>query len=59
MTSDGGGYILAASHSISPETPEDNIFAMYEAAGLTKESIFDRAAAIRARGSGSVESPGE
>lgn len=59
MTSDGGGYILAASHSISPETPEDNIFAMYEAAGLTKESIFDRAAAIRARVSGSVAPTGE
>ena len=49
MTSDGGGYILAASHTISPETPDDNIFAMYEAAGLGKAEIFDQAAATRNR----------
>jgi uroporphyrinogen decarboxylase len=49
MTGDGGGYILAASHTISPETPDANIFAMYEAAGLTREAIFDRAAALRGR----------
>jgi uroporphyrinogen decarboxylase len=49
MTADGGGYILAASHTISPETPDENIFAMYEAAGIGKAEIFDRAAAIRAR----------
>jgi uroporphyrinogen decarboxylase len=49
MTADDGGYILAASHTISPETPDENIFAMYEAAGLTQEEICDRAAAIRAR----------
>ena len=48
MTSDGGGYILAASHTIPPETPDDNIFAMYQEAGISKEEIFDRAAAIRA-----------
>jgi len=48
MTADGGGYILAASHTIPPETPDDNIFAMYAAAGLSKEEIFDRAASIRA-----------
>ena len=48
MTTDGGGYILAASHTIPPETPDDNIFAMYAAAGLTREQIFDRAASIRA-----------
>ncbi len=47
MTADGGGYILAASHTIPPETPDENIFAMYEAAGLSKEEIFDRAAQIR------------
>ena len=47
MTSDGGGYILAASHTVPPETPDENIFAMYEAAGLGKEEIFDRAAQIR------------
>jgi uroporphyrinogen decarboxylase len=47
MTSDGGGYILAASHSIPPETPVDNLFALYEAVGVTKEQIFDSAADIR------------
>jgi len=46
MTADGG-YILAASHTIPPETPDENIFAMYEEAGITREEIFDRAAQIR------------
>lgn len=49
MTTDGGGYILAASHTVPPETPDENIFAMYEAAGITREEIDDRAAAIRTR----------
>jgi len=49
MTSDGGGYILAASHTIRPETPDVNIFAMYAAAGVGREDIFDRAAQIRIR----------
>jgi uroporphyrinogen decarboxylase len=48
MTGDGGGYILAASHTIPPETPDDNIFAMYAEAGISREEIFDRAAQIRA-----------
>ena len=48
MTADGGGYILAASHTISPETPDENIFAMYEVAGITRQEIQDRAASIRA-----------
>jgi len=48
MTSDGGGYILAASHTIPPETPVENIFAMYQEAGITREEAFDRAAGIRA-----------
>ena len=48
MTADGGGYILAASHTIPPETPDDNIFAMYLEAGITREEIFDCAAQIRA-----------
>jgi uroporphyrinogen decarboxylase len=48
MTSDGGGYILAASHTVPPETPLENIFAMYRAAGITKEEIFDSAATCRA-----------
>ena len=52
MTADGGGYILAASHTISPETPGENIFAMYEAAGIRKEELFDNAASIRARSGG-------
>ena len=47
MTAGGGGYILAASHTIPPETPDDNIFAMYEQAGISREEIFDRAAGIR------------
>ncbi len=48
MTADGGGYILAASHTVPPETPMDNIFAMYAEAGLAREQIFDRAADVRA-----------
>ncbi len=44
---EGGGYILAASHTIPPETPDENIFAMYEVAGISREEIFDRAAALR------------
>ena len=48
MTADGGGYILAASHAVPPETPDENIFAMYEAAGISREEIRDRAACIRA-----------
>ncbi len=47
MTSDGGGFILAATHTVPPETPLENIFAMYRAAGLSKEQIYDRAAEIR------------
>ena len=48
MTADGGGYILAASHTIPPETPDENIFALYRAAGISQEEIMDRAAGIRA-----------
>jgi len=47
MSSGGGGYILAASHTIPPETPDANIFAMYAEAGITREEIFDRAADMR------------
>ncbi|HQL63378.1 MAG TPA: uroporphyrinogen decarboxylase family protein [bacterium] len=47
MTTDGGGYILAASHTIPPETPDENIFALYQAAGIGREEILDRAAEIR------------
>ncbi len=47
MTGDGGGYILAASHTVPPETPDDNIFAMYDEAGVSEEQIFDNAAQLR------------
>jgi len=47
MTVDGGGYILAASHTVPLETPDENIFAMYEEAGITREEIFDKAAQVR------------
>ncbi|MDP6126399.1 MAG: uroporphyrinogen decarboxylase family protein, partial [Candidatus Latescibacteria bacterium] len=53
MTSDGGGYILAASHTIPPETPDENIFAMYDAAGISDEEIYDRAADVRSAPVGS------
>ncbi len=53
MTSDGGGYILAASHTIPPETPDENIFAMYDAAGISEEEIYDRAADVRSAPVGS------
>jgi uroporphyrinogen-III decarboxylase len=46
--SGAGGYILAASHTIPPETPDENIFALYDEAGITREEIYDRAAMIRA-----------
>jgi uroporphyrinogen decarboxylase len=49
MTADGGGYILAASHTVPPETPDENIFAMYDEAGISREEIFDRAATLHAR----------
>ena len=49
MTAGGGGYILAASHTVPPETPVGNIFAVYDAAGITREEILDRAADIRTR----------
>ncbi len=49
MTADGGGYILAASHTVPPETPDENIFAMYAEAGISKEGILDRAGDIRRR----------
>ncbi|MEE4312753.1 MAG: uroporphyrinogen decarboxylase family protein [candidate division KSB1 bacterium] len=47
IMADGGGYILAASHTIPPETPLENIFAMYEVAGISREEIEDRAGDIR------------
>jgi len=47
IMADGGGYILAASHTVPPETPIDNIFAMYGAAGVSREMIFDRSSDLR------------
>jgi uroporphyrinogen decarboxylase len=44
-----GGYILAGSHTIPPETPDENIFALYAAAGISRQEIFDRAADLRAQ----------
>ena len=52
MTADGGGYILAASHAVPPETPAENVFAIYAAAGVSRAELFDRAAALRARPEG-------
>jgi uroporphyrinogen decarboxylase len=49
MTTDGGGYILAASHTIPPETPDDNIFALFAEAGVSREEIFDRAVGLRGK----------
>jgi uroporphyrinogen decarboxylase len=49
MSVGGGGYILAASHTVPPETPDENIFAMYAAAGIGRQEIMDRAADLRAR----------
>jgi uroporphyrinogen decarboxylase len=47
LVADGGGYILAASHTIPPETPDENIFALYAEAGVTQVEIMDRAASLR------------
>jgi uroporphyrinogen decarboxylase len=49
MTADGGGYILAASHTVPPETPLENVFALYEVAGVSRGEIFERAAGIRSQ----------
>ena len=46
MTLDGEGYILAASHTVHPEMPDENIFTIYDEAGISKEEIFNRAAHI-------------
>jgi len=44
---EGGGYILTTSHAVPPETPLENIFTMYRAAGITREEIYDRSADLR------------
>jgi uroporphyrinogen decarboxylase len=55
MTADGGGYILAASHTVPPETPTENIFALYAAAGVSQEQIRDNAADMRAAAATGVD----
>jgi len=57
IMTDGGGYILAASHAIPPETPVENIFSMYAAAGVSREEIADRAASIRAASTAPPSAP--
>jgi len=47
MSADGGGYILAASHTVAPETPLANIFAMYEAAGITRKIMDETIERLR------------
>lgn len=42
MIAEGGGYIMAASHTVPPETPVENIFAMYKAAGVSISRINSR-----------------
>lgn len=49
MTAQGGGYVLAATDCIRPDTPADNLFAMYAEAGVSREEIQDRAAEVRAK----------
>lgn len=49
MTAGGGGYILAPTEYVLPETPPENIFAMYAEAGVSREEIEDRAADVRAK----------
>jgi uroporphyrinogen decarboxylase len=49
MTGHGGGYVLAATDFVLPETPADNLFAMYTEAGVSREEIYDRAAEVRAK----------
>jgi len=49
MTAQGGGYVLSTSQPVLPETPAENLFAMYAEAGLSREEIDDRAAEVRAK----------
>lgn len=49
MTAQGGGYVLSPSQPVLPETPAENLFAMYAEAGLSREEIDDRAAEVRAK----------
>lgn len=56
MTANGGGYILAASHTVPPETPVENIFAMYDAAGVMRKEIHARALITRQKQAKSTDS---
>jgi len=47
MTADRGGYILAASHTMPPETSDEYCFSMYTDDGISREGIFNHAAQIR------------
>lgn len=48
----GGGFILAAAHTVPPETPDANLFALYAEAGIPRQAILDRAADLRRRARG-------
>lgn len=50
MKHDGGGYILVVSHTVPPEAPDQNLFAMYEEVGISRQGSFKRAAKIRRAG---------
>jgi uroporphyrinogen decarboxylase len=36
----GGGYILAPTHNVQPDTPLENVLAMYDAAGGLDRNIY-------------------
>ena len=48
-TAELGGYILAASPTIPPETRGANILARNRGAGMRREENLDSAAGLRAR----------
>jgi hypothetical protein len=50
--------LLAGMLEIPPETPIDNIFAMYEEVGISRPAVFDAAADIRRRAIESSIIPG-
>jgi uroporphyrinogen decarboxylase len=47
MTTGGGGYILAASHTIPPETPDEKNFAKEEQGRNSKEKNLQPATKVR------------
>jgi hypothetical protein len=50
----GRPHCLAASHTVPPETPLLNIFAMDHEDGVTRESALNRAAQVRERRNGGI-----